>query len=191
MNSSTPKLLDMTIDEIIGIARRAKSLIHREALVWLCQLAQMAPDGLGIELGVYCGSSLIAWSLMRAGLGQAIGVDNWSYRDIPNLKARCERNLDAASVEVQLLDMDSAEAAAVVLDPIAFLHIDANHSRPFVEQDITLWTPKVMPGGIVAFHDYGRFRPDCQVTEAVDAWQGREPWERLGEVATMIGFRKP
>ena len=179
------------IQEIVGLARRAKSLIHRDAMIWLCELAQMAPDGLGVELGVYCGASLIAWSLVRDGRGNAIGVDDWSYRDLPNLRGRTMRNLKAAGADAQLLDIDSAAAAEVVDGPIAFLHIDANHALKFVEQDIALWTPKVARGGIVAFHDYGRFRADCQVTEAVDAWQKRDPWKRLDVIETTIGFKKP
>lgn len=35
-----------------------------------------------------------------------------------------------------------------------FVFIDANHSYKYVLEDITKWTEKVKPGGIVAGHDY-------------------------------------
>ncbi len=39
-----------------------------------------------------------------------------------------------------------------------FVYIDANHEYDYVKQDITEWTKKVKPGGIVAGHDYIRLR---------------------------------
>ena len=35
-----------------------------------------------------------------------------------------------------------------------FVFIDGNHSYSYVKEDITEWTKKVKPGGIVAGHDY-------------------------------------
>lgn len=39
-----------------------------------------------------------------------------------------------------------------------FVYIDANHSDPYVTQDIEAWTPKVRKDGIVAGHDYARIK---------------------------------
>lgn len=182
----------MDVDEIVGIAHRGKSaLIHRPAMAHLCQLAHSAPSGIGVEIGVYQGASLIALALARAGMGEVIGVDDWSYPDPPNLKEKTERYLQEAEIEATLLSMTSEQAAEIVAGPLAFVHIDGNHTRDYVRQDIELWTPKIMSGGIVAFHDYGRNRNDIQVKEVVDAWQVRDPWVSLGEVMTTIGFRKP
>lgn len=35
-----------------------------------------------------------------------------------------------------------------------FIYIDGNHQDPFVTQDITEWSKKVRPGGIISGHDY-------------------------------------
>ncbi|RPI29787.1 MAG: class I SAM-dependent methyltransferase [Chloroflexota bacterium] len=184
--------MTLSIDEIVGIAFRSKgSLIHRGALAHLCRMAQGAPAGTGVEIGVYRGSSLVAWSLARSGMGESIGVDNWSYPDPPNLKEHTEENLKQAGVTATLYDMDSEDAAALIPGPLAFVHIDANHTLAYVRKDIELWAPKLMRGGVIAFHDYGRTRADIQVRQAVDEWQAREPWACLGEVLTTIGFRKP
>lgn len=197
-----------SVDEIIGIAHRAKSLMHREELVWLCHLADLAPLGTGVEIGVYCGASLIAWSLMRYGRGPSIGVDNWSYQNpeinqhivkgnehnslqVPNLKAVCMNNLKVAQVEAVLLDGDSAQLADQVSGELAFILIDGDHTSPAVDNDIAAWTPKLMSGGIAAFHDYGRRKNGCRVTQAVDNWQAVAQWRNLGVVDTMAGYRKP
>lgn len=181
----------MDIDYVVSKARSAKSLLHREEIAWLCLLADMAPDGTTVELGVYCGSSLIAISLARVGRGTVIGVDNWGYKDIQNLHEKCLENFRRTGVAPLLCNLDTEVAATAVNEPLAFLHIDADHSRPFIEKDIKLWTPKLVSGGIVAFHDYGRHKNNCAVTEIVNEWQVREPWESLGVVSTMAGYRKP
>ena len=186
----------MTLPEVGPIVNQVfagkSSLIHREALVHLCKMAQSAPKGLLVELGVYRGSSLAALTLARGGLGHSIGIDDWSYTDTPDLYGKTLDTLKHHKIEnAKLLSMTSEEAAEKVPGPIAFLHIDANHTYDFVKKDIELWTPKVMPGGIVAFHDYGRHRADIQVKQAVDEWQEREPWLMLPEVLTTIGFKKP
>jgi hypothetical protein len=198
----------LSVDEIIGIAHRSKSLMHREELAWLLNLAQQAPDGTGVEVGVYCGASLIAWSLMRQGRGAAIGVDNWSYQDeyidryvikgmehnglrLDGLRGICEKNLAAAQVEAQLLDGDSVLMAQRVWSDLAFVLIDGDHTSPGIDNDITAWMPKLMSGGIAAFHDYGRRKNGCRVTQAVDNWQAVAHWGKVGQVDTLIGYRKP
>ena len=201
-------MIALTLDEIIGIARRAKSLMHRDELAWLINLAQQAPDGDGVEIGVYCGASLIAWSLAREGRGNAIGVDNWSYQDeyvdkfivkgnehnglrIIGLKGVCEHNLAEAHVTAQLLDGPSVEMAKQVPDDLAFVFIDGDHTSPGIDDDIEAWRPKIRRNGILVFHDYGRRKNGCRVTQAVDNWQSVDRWHEMGKVETTIGFRKP
>lgn len=198
----------LSIDEIVSIARRAKSLMHRNELVWLIELARLAPDGAGVEIGVYCGASLIAWSLMRQGRGESIGVDNWSYQDdwinqyivksnehnslqVPNLKAVCDRNLAAANVAARLLDGNSVAMASQAPNELAFIFIDGDHTSPAIDNDIAAWMPKLTSGGVAAFHDYGRRKNGCRVTQAVDTWQAAAAWPMLGLVDTTIGYRKP
>lgn len=198
----------LSIDEIIGIAHRAKSLMHRDELAWLIELSRMAPDGIGVEIGVYCGASLIAWSLMRQGRGESIGVDNWAYQDeyidryivkgnehnglrLDGLKSICETNLAAANVTARLIDGDSVEVARSVPDDLAFVFIDGDHTSPGIDNDVAAWTPKIQRNGIIAFHDYGRRKNGCRVTQAVDMWLEREHWEMIGKVNTTIGIRRP
>ena len=49
----------------------------------------------------------------------------------------------------------SKKALAYIEQPLDFVFIDGNHSYEYVKQDIKLWEPKVVSGGIVSGHDYG------------------------------------
>lgn len=169
--------------------------MHRDELAWLIELARQAPDGVGVEVGVYCGASLIAWSLAREGRGQSIGVDNFSFHGMTphkvDIKAECEANLKASGVEAQLIDGDSVETAKQTPSGLAFMFIDGDHTSPAIDNDIVAWTPKVMSGGIIAFHDYGRRKNGCMVSQAVDKWQAHDRWGYIGKAETTIGFRRP
>jgi hypothetical protein len=49
----------------------------------------------------------------------------------------------------------SQDVAHQFLDEsLAFVYIDGNHYFEGVSQDIQLYWPKVMPGGIIAGHDF-------------------------------------
>lgn len=57
--------------------------------------------------------------------------------------------------KAHLLRETSMESVEKLMDnEIDFVFIDANHEYKHVLEDITEWTKKVKPGGIVAGHDY-------------------------------------
>jgi hypothetical protein len=74
-----------------------------------------------------------------------------------------------------------------------FVYIDANHCLPYVMDDIIWWTEKVRPGGIVAGHDYIKFKSkknSCDVIEATNWYtylKGIRPWFLLGTKAKIKG----
>jgi len=53
-----------------------------------------------------------------------------------------------------------------------FVYIDGNHDFKNCTDDIAEWSKKVRKGGIVAGHDYVKYRSsiECQVKDVVDAW---------------------
>jgi hypothetical protein len=57
--------------------------------------------------------------------------------------------------------------AAVWPHPVAMVYIDADHEYEAVKADIAAWWPHVLPGGILAGHDYHLFPG---VKQAVDEW---------------------
>ena len=48
-----------------------------------------------------------------------------------------------------------------------FVYIDANHDAKHTWQDLTLWVPKVKPGGIVSGHDFVRYKGDYGLVNQV------------------------
>ncbi|MDQ5807052.1 MAG: glycosyltransferase [Actinomycetota bacterium] len=60
---------------------------------------------------------------------------------------------------------DSA-SVDIPTDAIAFAHVDGNHSAEYVRNDFEKVWAKTVPGGVVAFDDYGHDLP--QVTDTVD-----------------------
>ena len=76
-----------------------------------------------------------------------------------------------------------------------FVYIDANHTEPFITQDIAEWSKKVRPGGIVSGHDYikgikaengTRFFDVIKVTHKYTKANSINPWFVLG-----LGNRLP
>ena len=111
-----------------------------------------------------------------------MGVDNWEYTsNTPQQREKCLRNLEASGSPATMLEMDSVEAAKIVAGPLAFVFIDGDHQYSSVKQDIELWTTKIMPGGIAAFHDYGAKRHPG-VKQAIDEWQAKAQWKSMGEI---------
>jgi SAM-dependent methyltransferase len=61
---------------------------------------------------------------------------------------------------------DSA-TVEIPTDAIAFAHIDGNHTAEYVRKDFERIWERLVPGGIIAFDDYGGDLPE--VTDTVDA----------------------
>jgi hypothetical protein len=70
---------------------------------------------------------------------------------------------------------DSAKVD-VPTDRVAFAHIDGNHDAAYVRSDFELLWRRTVPGGVVAFDDYGHDLPE--VTATIDALRD----ERAAEI---------
>jgi hypothetical protein len=98
-------------------------------------------------------------------------VDGIRMADIyrMRLEGRDQREMYSALVEgcpnVVTLAGDSA-AIELPTDRIAFAHIDGNHHPDYVRGDFEMIWALTVPGGVVAFDDYGHALPE--VTAAVD-----------------------
>lgn len=69
-----------------------------------------------------------------------------------------------------VMKMSTADAARLVDDAsLDFVFIDADHSYDAVMEDITLWAPKVRPGGWLGGHDFHQ-RKFPGVVEAVQRY---------------------
>ena len=176
-------------DEAVRRGIEAKAMIYDVArvndsqLYWVYDLAAMAPDGIAVECGVHYGGSILCWAAAREGRGEIVAVDS---KFSGGFQLHCERYGFAP----RLLQMNSWDAPAAIGELVAFCFIDAQHGEPFCN-DIAVWPDKIMPGGILAFHDYGVWKPNVVVKREVDRWQAAAQWEYLGLVGALIAFRRP
>lgn len=122
-----------------------------------------------VNIGVRYGASMYC---LRAGCPQArlVGVDTHMER------AWIGPQLDEHG-RLVLLKGDSRVCHTQVDYPVHFLFIDGDHHYDVIKADIANWTPKVIKGGTVAFHDYSpkagavKALPHlADVKRAVDEW---------------------
>lgn len=71
--------------------------------------------------------------------------------------------------------------------PIALVFVDGDHNGAGVQADIETWAPLVVPGGIMAFDDYGNDRWP-EVKPVVDELMGG--WEKLDVRGSVAAFRR-
>jgi predicted O-methyltransferase YrrM len=65
-------------------------------------------------------------------------------------------NVSVAGVasRVRFIVTTTQDAAAAWAGPIDFLYVDADHTKPSVKADLTLWWLHLRPGGLIAGDDY-------------------------------------
>jgi predicted O-methyltransferase YrrM len=126
-----------------------------------------------VELGVWRGKSLLpmAATVKKRKEGLVIGIDPYSVSEAiqdygEDLNERTKaldfegayqsvlKNIEKFELQdyCKLIRKTSTEAAADI-SMIDLLHIDANHSESHVLNDVNLYLPKVIPGGIIWFDD--------------------------------------
>jgi hypothetical protein len=159
--------------------------------------------GTAVEVGTHRGE--YAALFLNAWPGELICVDPWrklpSYHD---MVAYGDRDADyQAAVDtlapfanrVRLWRMLSTEAAAQI-EPAAldFVHIDGNHIRRFVEEDMQSWWTRVRPGGVMSGHDLNEWEWADEVRPAVIAFAEQHqltPYKTSAEEIESWFFIKP
>ncbi len=123
---------------------------------------------IGVEVGVAAGEYSEIIMRNNPQLTKMYGVDPYvaysGYRDYVRKSTFNQLSYDAHSRLDKYSNyefiQDYGEEAAKLFQPatLDFVYIDANHSEPFVSQDIATWAPKVKSGGLVCGHDYARIK---------------------------------
>lgn len=153
---------------------------------------------IGVEVGVAAGE--YSEVICRANPQMKVyGIDPYApqagYRDYKR-QSTFKRFHEEAKARLatcnnyEFRNIPSMEALTEFADEsLDFVYIDANHQEPFVTQDITEWSKKVRPGGILAGHDYSKPRskddmsPHHDVMQAVHFYTTQRnirPWFVLG-----------
>lgn len=128
-----------------------------------------------VEIGVYCGKSLIcqALALKENNIGKIYGIDSWDSSDCTEFEQNatalewwsklnlndiyqdCLCNIQKNDVEkfVQICKMKSSEFINNIDFEIDILHIDGNHNEISACRDVNLYLPKIKKGGYIWFDD--------------------------------------
>lgn len=139
-----------------------------------------------VNIGIFRYASMYC---LRAGSfsAQIYGVDV-KQPDVPQ------------APELNAVDIiaDSKVCHADFDKPIHLLFVDGDHHYAGVKADLENWTPKIVPGGIVAMHDYAplpqhfALLPHLEgVRRAINEWAEESGWERLGAPGSLAAFRRP
>lgn len=163
----------------------------------LTRIASFAPDdGICVEVGSWEGASTIA---IARGLGERTlyAVDTWAGNsdedpDHPTVAiaerrdvyAQFLRNVEAYGMHyIEPKRMDWTLWAARNENPIAFMHLDAAHDECSVRDQLSVFLPRLVPGGIICGDDYYAAGVQTAVRAAIpDAisngriWWWRKPY---------------
>ena len=185
-----------TVDKIM---RKMPGKCSAPGMTFLCELVnKLDVPGWLIDLGTYQGRSAMA--LVQSSMGTShkrkiVTIDNysegpdakdpsagdppdfWTVRQRLNCRGRAHMVVgDVADVPMLCQGQD-----------IALVFVDADHTRDGIVASIETWKPLVVPGGIMAFDDYGSPRwPDVQPT--VDELMA--DWEKLECHGSVVAFRR-
>ncbi|TXC81412.1 class I SAM-dependent methyltransferase [Luteibaculum oceani] len=129
-------------------------------LIVLLRLAKSLPKGaISVEIGSYIGaSSLFICKGLKKGSklncvdtweNDAMSEGNWSSL------AEFKKNVVSVRRKINLCQGYSHDVAMNFEGEIDFLFVDGDHSYEGVKKDFDLWFPKLKPGGIICFHDFG------------------------------------
>lgn len=150
--------------------------INRRECWFLCELAKEIEssfsDMIIVNIGVLAGYSCYC---MRIGAPEAkiYGIDIANVK-IAGTSEQKER------LALDLTRGDSGVVHKEFTDPIHLLFVDGGHSYEIVKKDIENWCPKIVRGGVIAFHDACTFGWSEPISRAIDeniqeCWEEQEP----------------
>jgi predicted O-methyltransferase YrrM len=168
-----PQRIDPALKAVADAAKGFMPPAEAEAL-WDAAWA-MAPHGVLLEVGTYCGKSA-CWLGGAAALrgGQVVTVDHhrgseenqagWEHHDpslvdpelgLMDTVPFFRKTMHAAGLEdtVTAIIGRSTTVAAIWSTPLAMLFIDGGHAEEHAQNDYAGWARFVIPQGVLAIHD--------------------------------------
>lgn len=154
----------MDIEEIKKITEKVDGwLLDKEGELLYNLAKNCKGKGVIVEIGSWKGKSTI-WLGHGSKNGNKVKIyaidphtqtcehkihsEVWTFEDF-------EKNIKSAKVDDIIIPIvkTSEEAANNFDKPIELLFIDGSHEYDFIKLDFELWDPKVVDGGVIAFHD--------------------------------------
>ena len=137
-----------------------------------------------VNIGIFRGATMYC---LRAGSPNAIlyGIDI-EYPQGVKLHP---------SVRADIIISDSGSYHKRFRGRVHMLFVDGDHSYEGVKADIEGWTPKIVSGGIVAFHDFTTApavaRKHAGIRRAVMEWEKRTTaWEQIEAPGSLRAYRR-
>ena len=144
-------------------------LTIREGLLLYEIAKKLKGVGVIVEIGSWKGKSTICLGMgSQAGKrisvfavdphigspGHRVDGPVWTFDEF-------QKNVSRAGVDSVVIPIveTSEDAAKNFHEPVEFIFIDGDHSFESVKKDFEAWFPKVIEGGIIAFHDTVKY-PD-------------------------------
>ncbi|MGG4553247.1 glycosyltransferase [Paenibacillus humicus] len=192
--------------ELLDIVKKTEGYLMELEILGLLHLPLLVDhlDGEIVEIGTFKGKSAIALGLSSQYLTtrkRSIHIiDPFYHPALPvNYEHDFDENIRNAGLEphIHKIKKPSQEAYDDCPSKIAALFVDGDHSYDGVVHDIVHYASRVVPGGIIAFHDYSY--KDCPgyewaelpgVTKAVDEMCARDEYAYLCDYNSMRLVRK-
>lgn len=172
--SRQPQEMPISID--FSLARSIKGFLDDAEGEYLYEIALKAScKGPCLEIGSYCGKSTVYLGMAcRQNKAILFALDHHrgseeqqpgeEYFDPSLFDPHCgsvntfgafKRTLQKAQLENTVVPLvcESSVAARQWATPLSMIFIDGGHALETVQADYSLWSPHVMPGGYILFHD--------------------------------------
>jgi len=155
---------------------------------WLLQMAAEAVADFGdpviVNIGIFRGATMYC---LRAGAAKArlIGIDTVYPQG---------HDLDP-EMHAEVIVGDSGKLWSSFDGPVHLLFVDGDHTYEGVMADIAGWAPKIVPGGVIAFHDFETepavAAKHAGIKRAVLEWEQEANWHLLLPVGSLRAYRRP
>ena len=163
--------MNKEIDKIKNIVNKIDGWLTDKEGELLYELAKnCAGKGVVVEIGSWKGKSTI-WLGKGTETGNKVkiyaidphtgAVEQKNQRGIKTFNEFKKNILEVGLGDLIIPIVKTSEKAALDFNkPVEFVFIDGSHDYDMVKSDFNFWFPKIINGGIMAFHDTnGRYGP--------------------------------
>lgn len=190
------KKFNITYDDKTDMPIEIPNVGRNDLVSWLHELNFKVGVEVGVSEGVY--SEIICKANPQLKL---YGIDPWekygNYKkdiqaSVLNEFYRTTLRRMSKYPNYEIIKDYSSKAVGKFADQsLDFVYIDANHKDPYITEDITLWSKKIRPGGIISGHDYIRAKRETgDVISAVNRYvkiNKIRPWFIIGSNGKIPG----
>jgi len=187
----------MNFNDRIQLISGIEGEVDSEECEILYELAKKCKKGVIVEIGSYKGLSTVClgYGSMDGFKKRVYGVDTFvgtgekANLNLPSYLSEFRKNIfnnrlhKLVKPRVGL----SIEVAKTFKQKIGLLFIDGGHAYEDIKSDFKSWSPKMIKGGVIAFHDIDSWtEPTRFINENI---RGNRKYERLGQVKSVFYIR--